>query len=377
MKKIGSCLILTTILIISSITNSFAMTNNFEKNDDMNLKGIETYIKGKSNSETISLDYMRGAVGEEYLLKLASDYANSFSRNNEAYDMFKSNIESTYEEVKYNNFSKKQAKELFLSVANLETGKAKESNMTYSSKTPSHAPSHPEVPVIRDNSIELQGVNDKSTRTNYETTGIGYEVRSNPGYNKTTSYLYVGDSNIYTPQGRAGYMFHTIYHNGKYQDIGIGYFGGEWKAIVSGAWTGWGTGKVSIEPGDKLYFKLWIGSDNRIYFQILDGNNFSRIIFQNSYSTSNQIPSNGSGVTFNRQITLVDDDNNPNSGIYLKDAIFDQSYLYSPTATERFQHNNTVSSRRGKFGCNWASVNKVIINSNTRWSSENISMTMN
>jgi len=201
-------------------------------------------------------------------------------------------------------------------------------------------------------------------------------IKSNLGYNKTTEFLTVGSCNITATQGKAGYMFNTIYYGGQYQDIGIGYYNGSWKAIVSGYWTGWGSTAIPIKSGDKLYFKLWIGTDSKIYFQILDGNNFNNIIFQNSYSTSGQIPTSGSGVGFNRQITLVDTSHNATSGLYLKNAMFDQAYLYNDSTYSIFNDSNTSSTRRGKFGCSWASDSKVTIISNSHWSSEKISIIM-
>ncbi|WP_040949402.1 hypothetical protein [Gorillibacterium massiliense] len=293
--------------------------------------------------------------------------------------MVKDNLKSIYKEIKSNNFSEEQAKALFVSAANLEAGTAVKSEMKFSSKIPDFAPTHPEILnsdyILSD--ISIMADTDKSTRTSYETGGIGYEVLSTSGYNKTTTFLNAGSSNITAPSGKAGYMFYTIYSNGHYQDIGIGYFNGQWQAIASGYWTGWKTGTVSIAAGDKLYFKLWIGTDNNIYFQILDGNNFNKILFQNNYCTSSSpIPSSGSGVNFNRQITLVDTAHNATSGLYLKDASFSQSYLYNDSVTQIFGDTNTDKNRRGKFGCSWVSDSKVSILSNSHWDSEKISMTM-
>lgn len=110
--------------------------------------------------------------------------------------------------------------------------------------------------------------------------------------------------------------------------------------------------------------------------QILDGNDFNNILFQNSYSTWNQIPSTGKGVGFNRQITLVDTAHDSTSGLYLKNAIFDGSSLYNSSVTQEFNNSNTNSERRGEFGCSWASDSKVSILKNSRWSSEKISINM-
>ena len=323
------------------------------------------------------------------MMMLINDYKGAYSREDDAYKMMTTNLESTYQEVERNNFSEEQAKALFISAANLETGKADESEMTFSSEIPDFAPSHSadinseSKSIISENnnsigSTSVKATTDKSSRTSYETGGIDYEVLSTSGYNKSTAFLNAGSCNITSASGKAGYMFYTIYSNGHYQDIGIGYIGGQWKAFVSGYWTNWGTGTVSIDSGDKLYFKLWIGTDNKIYFQILDGNDLTKDpLFQNSYSTSaSPIPSSGSGVNFNRQITLVDTAHNATSGLYLNNTSFSQSYLYNNSATQIFSNSNTNSTRRGKFGCSWASDSKVSIITNSRWDSEKISIKM-
>ncbi|MFV0516852.1 MAG: hypothetical protein ACK5MV_05610 [Aminipila sp.] len=248
--------------------------------------------------------------------------------------------------------------------------------MEFSSEIPDFAPTHLEMTNVAKD-IEEKSNSDRSTRTSYETGGIGYEVLSTSGYNKSTAFLNAGSCNITAPEGKAGYMFYTIYSNKHYQDVGIGYFGGKWKAFVSGYWTNWGTGTVSIKSGDYLYFKLWIGTDSRIYFQIFDGNNFNNIIFQNSYTTSSSpIPPSGNGVNFNRQITLVDTAHNATSGLYLQNASFSQSHIYNNNVTQIFSDSNTNASRRGKFGCSWAADSKVTINSNPHWHSENITIKM-
>ncbi|MGL5439377.1 MAG: transposase [Filifactoraceae bacterium] len=93
-------------------------------------------------------------------------------------------------------------------------------------------------------------------------------------------------------------------------------------------------------------------------------------------TASSSIPPSGSGVNFNRQITLVDTAHNATSGLYLQNASFYQSYIYNNSSTQIFNDNNTNSSRRGKFGCSWAADSKVTINSNPHWYSENIAIKM-
>ena len=111
--------------------------------------------------------------------------------------------------------------------------------------------------------------------------------------------------------------------------------------------------------------------------QLLDGNNFNNILYQNSYTTYGEIHSSGKGVRFNRQMTLVDTAHNPLSGLYLEDASFDQSYLYNNYTYSKFKNSNTQYNRRGKFGCSWKPDSAVSILDNSHWSFERISMNMN
>lgn len=377
-----SVLILSLFVFCGNKLTFASSEETIDKKTDLYEEFSRTIDKD-NEIERESFLYIQDAIGQQSMTNIISEYKEVYS-NSQADLMIKNNLKNVYEEVNANNFSKKQASDLFVSASNLEIGNAVESEMTFSSEIPNFAPSHDENLNIEDlNSFEFKNddinyrsSDDRSSRTSYEKGGVGYEVKSNLGYNKTTTFLDVGNCNVLAPEGKAGYMFYTIYYNNKYQDIGIGYFGGKWKAIVSGNWTGWGVGTVPISYGDRLYFKIWIGGDNKIYFQILDGNNFSRIIFQNSYTTHGEIPSSGSGVGFNRQITLVDTAHRPKSGLYLKNAAFDQSYIYNNNTTVEFNDYNTNRTRRGKFGCSWASDSTVSILNNSHWSSEKISIEM-
>lgn len=328
--------------------------------------------------------YVENAVGRDEMMDMLGKYQEVYP-GEEAYLALKNNIEGIYQEAQAYNFSQEQIKGLFLITANLETGNEELTEMTSFPESPGHAPSHVADFAFAKNpnlyNIESIGIlsnnNDRSTRTNYETEGVGYEVMSNYGYNRTTTFLNAGRSNIYTASGRGAYMFYTIYYNNKVQDVGIGFFNGKWHVIVSGSWTGWKESEVSIYPGSRVYFNIWIGRDNNIHFVILDGKNFNKRLFKNSYSTNGEIPSSGYGVAFNRQITFVDNDKNSNSRLYLRNAKFDQSYLYNSYETVTFNNNNTNPLRRGKFGCDWASDSRVDVRNNGIWNGETVSINMN
>lgn len=361
--------------------------NLINSREVVNLNNYETFIVEDDNStESVkALTYMKSAVRDAELNNILKDYQMNSVTQEQAFERFQENLNSTYAEVKNNGFNKDQAKSLFLSAADLETGNAELSPMTFSNTIPDWAPSHPDVDESNFQvsnlgvPVSLLSASDRSSRTNYETTGVGYEVKSLPGYSKTTTYFYPGQCNITQPSGVGAYMFYTLGYNGHAQDIGVGYFNGRWRPIVSGYWTNWGDSSIRLSAGDKLYFKIWVGADQKIYYQIIDGNNFNHIVFQNVYNTNNTLPASGSGVAWNRQITYAAnaDYRSSSSGYYLRNARFDQSYLYNDYTTTRYQDSNTVSNRRGKFGCSWASDAHVSINSNVHWSSENVSINMN
>lgn len=383
MKKRSKIVSIIVITLLLCTFNSFAQDNETTEKKDSYELFTATLREDDSIDENV-FSYVENAVGRDEMMDMLGKYQEVYP-GEEAYLALKNNIEGIYQEAQAYNFSQEQIKGLFITTANLETGNAEISEMTFSEETPSYAPSHTAEVLFEKNKelyhpsdIDLLSNNgDRSARTGWERAGVGYEVKSKLGYNKTTTFLNAGKCNVTDESGRAGYMFYTIYCNNKYQDIGIGYFNGRWNAFVSGNWTGWGKANVAIKPGNRVYFKIWIGNDSRIYFAIFDERNFNRPLYQNSYTTHGEIPSSGYGVGFNRQITFVDDYKKSNSKLYLRGARFNQSYIYNNYATETFNRNNTESSRRGKFGCDWASDSTVDVINNGIWNAETVSIYMN
>jgi hypothetical protein len=330
-----------------------------------------------------ALDYFEKSMDEEELNGFVDKYCDVAATKEQAYEMFKTNLDATFQEVEANGFNDEQAVQLFRSEADLETGHAKVTEFRPADPDilpPPHSDSIDTIGTVDINGLKASANStDISGRNNTDVTGIGYEVKSLPGYNRTTAYFYPGRCNINRAgkKGIAGYMFYTISGGGGTQDLGIVYSEGYWQPVVNGTWTGFATGGAHLNAGANLYFKIWIGNDQKIYFQGIDGNNFNNIIFQGTYSTWNMLPANGSGVTINRQITYAanGDNRKDHMGYYIKNACFDQAYLYSANGSYgQFTNSNTDSTRRGKFGTSWAPVNRVTINSNSHWYYENISI---
>lgn len=361
-------------------------------NETVSLADYENYIKStngiasrsaSSNLSVQAFDYMEAAMDNSTLNDVLNEYHDVAETRDETYEMFESNLNGTYQEVKANNFNNEQAEQLLKSAADLETGNAEVTKFTPIDPSEIPAPPHSDAIVdVSNSSVSLLSNSDISGRDNTDVTGIGYEVKSLSGFNRTTADCYLGYSNVGDVAGGetgvASYMFYTFGSaSAGAQDLGILYKGnGQWCPVVNGKWTGYAEGPARMKSGDRIYFKVWIDSQNQINFQGFDGSDFSTILFQGVYSTWGQLPANGSGVTINRQITYAANAGHQkdHTGYYLNNARFDRAYLYNNYSTAMFTDGNTDSSRRGKFGAVWAPSSNVTINSNTHWYSENISI---
>lgn len=214
LKRIHIVISIMLMLVLAGSNLSFAqvkMENNSEIDFIREIKN-ESFSADKEH-----LRYIENAVSSKEMNDIILKYQKKYS-NSQAYTMFKKNLKNIYEEGQANNFSETQIKALFIAAANLETSDTFDDKTNYSAEIPDFAPSHAEEfnfeNVNRPYSNFKEGLlnnSDKSQRTSYETAGIGYEVRSTPGYNQTTTFLNPGRCNVTAPKGKAGYMFYTIY----------------------------------------------------------------------------------------------------------------------------------------------------------------------
>ncbi|MDR1134750.1 MAG: hypothetical protein LBL49_01005 [Clostridiales Family XIII bacterium] len=212
--------------------------------------------------------------------------------------------------------------------------------------------------------------------------GAGYEVQSKPGYMESTAFGIVGSGFTKKAQGQAGYMFYTVSRDTssgyKGNDFGLAYINGKWVAFASGQVTGWQTFTLNsnIYAGQKIYLHAAIVGDY-VRIRILDGDNFNNVFFDRSYYHSGYFPTSGSGVIINRQITLCDDSDTLGTGIYLKNASFYDSYLYTPSSNSRYNSSNTTSTRRGRFKADWTNYSNVTVDSSStqEWYAEKVSIT--
>lgn len=211
--------------------------------------------------------------------------------------------------------------------------------------------------------------------------GIGYEVKSLPGYYQQTAFATVPSA--YRTDGTSAYLLYTVSQNNVGIDLGIWYSYG-----ASG--TGWracyyvNDGVIKeqkamtdilsqLTPGKEIYLIATVRNDGYVEFKVLDSKNFSIVYANFVYYMGNKITQ--SGATINRQITLTQQDKNFTNGSYMRNAKFDMAYLYKISGTnEPVSASNTVSNRRGVFGTNNTDRLKVTLNSYTPWGSENVSI---
>ncbi|WP_157721717.1 hypothetical protein [Tumebacillus avium] len=221
-----------------------------------------------------------------------------------------------------------------------------------------------------------------STRT--DSGGVGYEVKSTSGWNQATAFATIPTA--YRATGTSGYMFYTVSSptSNWAIDVGLwygsGYDGTGWRGVYNSndpAPTGGQhatTGVLSaLTPGKVVYLQSKVRSDGYLETKVLDGKDFS-IVYDHQlyYVGSHNIYT--SNAIFNRQITLCTDSGVFTNGSYMRNAKFSSAYLYSNTGYAPVSSTNTVSGRRGAFGSNSTTVNKVTVNSYTQWDSEDISI---
>lgn len=114
-----------------------------------------------------------------------------------------------------------------------------------------------------------------------------------------------------------------------------------------------------------------------VRLRVLDGNNFSKVICDYSFYDKGYFPDDGTGIHFNRQITLCDTDEKLGTGLYFRNASFSNSYLYNNSGYAMYSSSNTESKRRGPFEASWTTINKnttVTVHSSQEWYEEKVSI---
>lgn len=218
--------------------------------------------------------------------------------------------------------------------------------------------------------------------------GIGYEVKSNPGFYEATAFVTL-PSSYYRPDNTSGFLFYSVSSplsdlDNWGIDVGLwlsdGWDGIGWRGVYTAA----GqesvpvTGRISaLTPGKEVYLIGKVRDDGYLECQVLDAQNFNIVYVDFIYYVGNRNIW-GSNAIFNRQITLCEGKGNFSNGAYMLNSKFSNAYLYShTTGYAPVSSANTQSNRRGIFGTNNIDRNKVTLNSYTQWDSEDVTIIFN
>ena len=231
--------------------------------------------------------------------------------------------------------------------------------------------------------------NDPSSTDRINDDGVGYEVRSLPGYYQTTAYATLPTVDRGSGDNTAAYMFFTI--NGKV-DIGLGYdsgwYGNRWRYFHK-----YENGEIIYPSAEEdlvrlntikdIYMYAYIDGDEAI-FKVVNANNFNEVICEVPTSISN-LGITEQNADWNRQISLCkqrEDDGSVilNGGAKLENAEFSQAHIYKkyPAYTEHFltTSSNCVDDRTGVFGLSAIqnSETYVQVHSHKDWYEEKVSI---
>lgn len=167
------------VATLGSTTVAFAE----DATEKSNIQNVEQKLTPNIDLETTeSLTYFNNILGKDVIQEVIEKYRVTSQNETEAYEKIKAVLNRTMQEVEAYGFSDEQAEALFLAAVNLETGNTELSKMTYSVTAPSHAPSHVgEDDAIKISDAETETVvavanEPKSSRSSYETGGVGYEL---------------------------------------------------------------------------------------------------------------------------------------------------------------------------------------------------------
>lgn len=211
--------------------------------------------------------------------------------------------------------------------------------------------------------------------------GIGYEVKSLPGYYQGTAYVTLPEVDRGNSPKSSAYMFYTVSSSSESWgiDVGLWYCSGTGGEAWRGCYTASGNGLISgdvipgLTSGSRVYFNSCVENNGYLRFRVLDANDFSIVLYDISYYVNDHGIYRNNAI-HNRQISLCNNDANFHTKAYMHNARFDDAYLYSNSGYYPVSDANTQASRRGVFGTNNTNRNQVTINSSNHWDSEDISI---
>ena len=266
------------------------------------------------------------------------------------------------------------------------------------------------TPIIVDNRKDIGKINGRSvtgpiaTSRTLDGVGGGYEVKSNSGFFKSTSYLTLPTfQNFYNyttrPYRTAGYMMFTLGSpaNQSAIDIGLSYSKGNTNNDTPQFYIFYydptNSSSDPTDPGGVAKFKEYtlstaLTQGMNVYvkvekiesgtyngyakFTVMNATDFSQVYGYLHYYMGSRFPAS-TGV-INRQITLCDGSGSCTNGTIMNEAIFWNSWLYATSGYNAApSSSNTQSGHRGAFTDNHGDTN-VLVNWYATWNEEDVSI---
>lgn len=228
------------------------------------------------------------------------------------------------------------------------------------------------VPEDKNSAIAVASVPEANNRPAGD-DGIGYEVQSKTGYSQATSYATLPKRSINNMQDIA-YIFYTVYA-GKYcMDFGLRAGMYSWAIAYNPIPSGFDTEQtIPKKDGERVYFNVYVEKNGVLRCRILDANNFSNVLFDDTYEMTGVAKDS---CIFNKQITMCRADRNFTTGSKISNGKFTASTLYNSAGYYTMNTSNCNSARCGRFGVTGVSGSreKVTVNNYTQWDSEDITI---
>ncbi len=393
MKKIS--LIISVVLLISLFTQSIFAAENLETAE----KASQYKVKAETFMKETDLSVENKAIVMQQLSLEAMAFLNdnevAFDSKNEVVlnaleklceedstlDGLNERILSLKEDTEVYEFSKEQVQKY---VKGLVTTK-------------------PIVARSKEDALQQASISGPVSSRTLDQQGAGYEVKSKPGYFKSTSYATLPTfSNFYNYSERAyrtaGYMMFTVSVEGKSPlDIGLSYSKGNSNNESPRFYVCYyDPTNASTNPNDaggvakfkEYYTNTTLSQGQNVYvkvekynsgskagyvnFSVVNATDFSTVYASLDYYIGDRF-TESSGV-INRQITLCDQSEQFNNGTQMNNAMFWNSWIYASSGYNSAPNStNTESSRRGAF-LDYKSRTTVNVNWYSAWNEESVSL---
>lgn len=227
-----------------------------------------------------------------------------------------------------------------------------------------------------------------------DSSGTYWGVESNSGYLEATTYLDVATiSNLDSDNVPYMMISANTYPTSLAGDYGIGYLGdGTWHPVAN--WSEWNKTThdydrswdqgPSIPSGlTHLYIDVKVtngSSTDSVTYRLLDGNDFSNVLWSKTitFETYSPIFSGASNLNLYKIASLAQKSAgslNTNTGTWMQNARFSQSWLYNNRGNWRWEPLRTNDAYREgptRDGCNTVTVNRFY-----PWYQDDISIRFN